>query len=512
MGGLFSLSRNAPVTSHQPDNDSAARTFADDLSGAAATEERTRHVTADVEVTDQPKNRSLDDRLRATGRAGDTETTRVPYVLASAPHLRVLILAGVLIGLLVLVTGVGSAALYRTTDPSNRGALWLLLGVAGVSLIAGLVLARFSFLASRIQFREYSRRRVERRAEAERAVFEANIAQGLDMAQSEEAAIEVVELILRDELSGAPAEMLVADSSHAHLAQVLTTDDDNGGPGCEVSEPGDCPAIRRGTSLTFHDGGSYAACPHLRNRPGPACSAACVPVNIAGRTVGVVHTTSTNGDAPSASTVSRIAELSDRVGDRIGVLRAFARSQTQAATDSLTGLLNRRSFENQVSEMLSRNEQIAIAFGDLDQFKNLNDAHGHDAGDRALRLFARVIKESVREMDASARWGGEEFVIMFAHSDARTAARTLSRLQQNLTIALASGTTPSFTVSFGVADHLMADSLEDILALADSALLSAKRGGRNQVVVAGRDRASIEGDAPTAPGLDGETSEPQLTM
>jgi len=368
--------------------------------------------------------------------------------------------------------------------------LLLLLGLAagGITSVSTYRAARRQHLATRRRDRE----RIENSARAE---FEAQLNQALDMAQTEEGAFQTISLVLEKENADRPTELLLADSSQAHLRQVVSTDGTHRGPGCPALSPGDCPAIRRGTTLSFLDGHAYSVCPHLRDRGGEPCSAVCVPVSVAGRTVGVLHTTGPNMEPADPLVVSRIEEVATRSGDRIGVLRAFAKSQTQASTDPLTGLANRRSFENEISTMLKQDRRLAIAYGDLDYFKKLNDTYGHDAGDRALRLFSRVVRDSLRDIDMAARWGGEEFVIMFADADASSAAAALDRLRQNLSMTLASGTTPPFTVSFGLTDTSCSTNLEDLVNLADEALLNAKSNGRDRVVIAGRSSSQSPGDA-----------------
>lgn len=167
------------------------------------------------------------------------------------------------------------------------------------------------------------------------------------------------------------------------------------------------------------------------------------------------------------------------------MLRAFAKSQTQASTDPLTGLLNRRSFQDMLAERIDAGQSYAIAYCDLDHFKVLNDKFGHEGGDRALRLFSRVIRDSLRPDDIAARWGGEEFVMALAEVGAGAAVDILERIRVALTQAQASGTIPNFTVSMGVSDTAMSDDLEAVLAAADEALLTAKREGRDRIVIAG---------------------------
>lgn len=391
--------------------------------------------------------------------------------------------------LIVMSIGDVTGAADRTTIE--------LLALLALGIFIGGAVATTTYRATRLEYVRGQQREEQQRIETRRASFEADLAQALTMAQTEEAAIDTVGTVLQAEAPGRSVELLLADSSHAHLAQVVVSPEGTPGPGCGVLEPSDCPAVRRGTSMEFVDGDAYSSCPHLRRRGTEPCSAFCVPVSVAGRTVGVLHSTGTHGERVDPEVAHKLEEVADRAGDRIGVLRAFAQSQTQAATDPLTGLHNRRSFENEVSRRLRFGSQLAVAYGDLDHFKALNDRHGHDAGDRALRLFARIVRETIREVDIAARWGGEEFVIAFDGLDAETAAAALQRLQENLVVASAGSSTAPFTVSFGVADTTVATDLEKLVQAADESLLEAKARGRDRVLVSGRWDEAVEVEAPT---------------
>ena len=382
-------------------------------------------------------------------------------------------------------------SIETTADRTVEALLTLLV----VGLVVGGVVSFNTYRAVRTQHRHSERREAEQFAEARRTAFEAELNQALDMAQTEEGAIGAVELVLMAEVPERPTELLLADSSQAHLEQAITTHRECGGPGCEVFEPSDCPSIRRGTTLLFEHSTAYSACPHMRLRDDEPFSAVCVPVSVAGRTVGVLHSTGADRAVVCAEDIHKLEQVADRAGDRIGVLRAFAQSQTQAATDPLTGLLNRRSFETQASRRLRSGRKLAFAYGDLDHFKLLNDRHGHEAGDRALRLFSKVMKDSVRDGDLVARWGGEEFVVMIDESSAGGAVGLVERIRENLVLALAGSNSAPFTASYGVSDTTMSDDLEELVALADESLLEAKRQGRDRVIVAGSWEADSSDDA-----------------
>jgi diguanylate cyclase (GGDEF)-like protein len=203
-----------------------------------------------------------------------------------------------------------------------------------------------------------------------------------------------------------------------------------------------------------------------------------------GQTVGVLHGTAPDGSPPTEQVSVTMEQLAVRMGDRLGVIRAFQRSETQATTDPLTGLLNRRNLEEQVAAMLRAGRMLTVAFGDLDHFKQLNDTHGHESGDRALRLFSKTLRDCARKEDFVSRWGGEEFLVVLPDTTAEQGCAFAERVREALTLNLTSGTTPAFTVSFGFSDTTDGDRFEDLVALADGALLAAKRAGRNRAVLA----------------------------
>ncbi len=234
------------------------------------------------------------------------------------------------------------------------------------------------------------------KAAAEFAKLETTLQRALDMERTEEAAYDVMAQALTMVAPEVPSELLLADSSHAHFRQVFSTDP-GADAGCHVSAPEECPATTSGQTQFFADTAYLDTCPYLRNRDDRVW-ATCVPISIAGRATGVIHAQRAvefhRGDTtPAWELIGR------KAGERIGMLRAFARSETQADTDPLTGLLNRRSLEERTRDLLESGLPFVVAYGDLDQFKLLNDVHGHDAGDRALRLFARVLRDSVRPND-----------------------------------------------------------------------------------------------------------------
>ena len=319
-------------------------------------------------------------------------------------------------------------------------------------------------------------------SDAKRADFGRQLGEAMEMVDTEADVLAVVERAFDQIDPGAPMEMLLADSSRAHLSRAAVSPG-GGAPGCGVSSPYSCAAVRKGVTTTFETSDALNSCHKLRDRPGDPRSAVCVPVSFMGRALGVLHTTGPAGIPPAAEVQRQLTTLSRHTGTRLGTVRAFTRTELQASTDSLTGLLNRRTLENRVRELTRERARFALALIDLDRFKQLNDTYGHEAGDRALRLFSQVLRESVRGEDIAGRLGGEEFVVVLADCDITGALPALERIRTQLAAAVASSAGPSFTASFGVTDSTAGVDLQELLRIADAGLLRAKDEGRDRIVV-----------------------------
>jgi diguanylate cyclase (GGDEF)-like protein len=165
--------------------------------------------------------------------------------------------------------------------------------------------------------------------------------------------------------------------------------------------------------------------------------------------------------------------------------------ERQALIDGLTGLANRRQCEETLDDELARIERfggsLAVVVADLDWFKDINDRHGHPAGDAVLREFAVLLQDTVRDVDLAGRWGGEEFVLVLPGTDliggAQLAERIRSALAGQIVLAV-DGTPIPLTASFGVAATPPARTASELFAAADAALYQAKRAGKNRVETA----------------------------
>src|SRR6195952_665354 len=201
-----------------------------------------------------------------------------------------------------------------------------------------------------------------------------------------------------------------------------------------------------------------------------------------GQAVGVLHSVRAADQPIDEDTQSLLGTIASRTGVTIGSTRAFSKSQLQASTDPLTGLLNRRSFEERAANLVL-GQRYGLVMADLDNFKTLNDVYGHSTGDRALRRFAQVLRSTTQPEDAVARIGGEEFVVLVPLAGTHDAAALAERIRVELA-STHHGAEPAFTVSLGVAEGTDADDLHSVIAAADRALFAAKAAGRDRVVVA----------------------------
>jgi diguanylate cyclase (GGDEF)-like protein len=188
-------------------------------------------------------------------------------------------------------------------------------------------------------------------------------------------------------------------------------------------------------------------------------------------------------------------------GPILRLLGEFRRVATQASTDSLTGLANRRMFDEELALEWRRADRVgdslALVLLDLDDFKRVNDTHGHQAGDAVLRAVGEVLGSGVRQVDLAGRYGGEEFALILPETDLAGAQRLAERLRvalENTATEIPSGERLTTTASFGVAVKGEFGAAELLVAAADEKLYAAKRGGKNRVMPepAGRVRTAAK--------------------
>ncbi|MBI5877657.1 MAG: diguanylate cyclase [Chloroflexi bacterium] len=215
-----------------------------------------------------------------------------------------------------------------------------------------------------------------------------------------------------------------------------------------------------------------------------------VPLAWRGQVTGVVHVLG-HGRRYTPADIELLGLFAEQASVAVENARLFGEVERLAITDDLTGVYNRRQLmtilDREVLRARRLSHPLALLIADLDHFKNVNDQHGHAAGDLALRAFCERLRAKIRGIDTLARYGGEEFVVVMPETHAAGAQVTAERLRQAIAAEpFQVGTTAiALTASIGVAVLSADDSGGDsMLARADSALYDAKGHGRNRVVIA----------------------------
>lgn len=266
-----------------------------------------------------------------------------------------------------------------------------------------------------------------------------------------------------------------------------------GPPGPAQVPAGACWALKRGRA--HRCGAGALACPHAEG----AAPVLCVPMAAGGEVHGVLHFAA-DALAARPGAAQLASALADGVSLALANLALREKLRAQALRDPLTGLHNRRYFDEiglrLASQARRRGSPLAVAMLDLDHFKRLNDTHGHAVGDAVLREVGKALPGALRRSDVVCRYGGEEFIVLLPDSGLDQARARMAEIRQ----AIAEigdgrqGGLPEVTVSIGLAAMPeSAATLAQTIRLADEALYAAKAAGRDRVETAPRPRAE---DAP----------------
>ncbi len=274
-----------------------------------------------------------------------------------------------------------------------------------------------------------------------------------------------------EQLTGYPAENVVGHRCHD---QILNHVDDDGESLCATR----CPL-----AATMIDGEPREMFAHLHHRAGHRVPVAvrAAPLRDASGTI--------TGAVEVFHDDSRYQAMADH----------YLQAERRALTDSLTGLANRRLLQSTLHQRRDEHQRyersFAVLFVDIDEFKSVNDRHGHPVGDEVLAMVAATLRSCTRPSDSVGRWGGEEFLVVAPDTDADEAMILAERVRTLIATSwIYVGADPvQVTVSIGVAVLRPDEAVPDIVARADHAMLAAKRDGRNRAVLA-------EGDLSGGPG------------
>jgi diguanylate cyclase (GGDEF)-like protein len=181
--------------------------------------------------------------------------------------------------------------------------------------------------------------------------------------------------------------------------------------------------------------------------------------------------------------------IANHVAVSLANAQMYGRMETMATTDGLTGLVNHRTFQERIAEMLARAERSqgrqALLLTDIDHFKKVNDTYGHPVGDEVLRGVAQVVRDCVRKVDVAARYGGEEFAIVLEGTDLAGARMLAERIRSEVQKQVFPSEKGSFSCTLSLGIAVYPDDGKDgkaLIAHADQALYHAKHNGRNRAV------------------------------
>ena len=262
----------------------------------------------------------------------------------------------------------------------------------------------------------------------------------------------------------------------------------------DILELKDCWALRRGQPHVVNKVGELT-CHHQRFQNADDTSI-CLPLTAQGEVLGLITIQRAADAVPkefSAIEIELTVTLSEQIALGLSNVRLREILRHQSIVDPLTGLFNRRYMDETIARELARSRRNGVPLSmlllDVDHFKKVNDAYGHDAGDAVLRALAHCLKNNVRESDVVCRFGGEEIVLILPECDRNTAlqrAEGILAAVRQLDVKYGPQQIGRITISIGIATY-PDDGLdvEALLLSADRAMYTAKNTGRDRIVTAG---------------------------
>jgi diguanylate cyclase (GGDEF)-like protein len=219
----------------------------------------------------------------------------------------------------------------------------------------------------------------------------------------------------------------------------------------------------------------------LGGAPGPAGCALLLPLTVRGEVEAVVLL----ARRPAEFFAERSIELATTLVDQAATALALLRARAEAGTDTVTGCMNHRGMRRRLHEEVDRagrsGSPLSAMLIDLDNFKLVNDRHGHQAGDVLLREVAQTLVREFRAFDRVARYGGDEFVVILPNAALEPAAVAAQRALERLLQIPSFDATPGASASIGVAQWQAPMTIDELLEACDAALLRSKRQGKGRV-------------------------------
>ncbi|CAH6813354.1 GGDEF domain-containing protein [Vibrio chagasii] len=260
-------------------------------------------------------------------------------------------------------------------------------------------------------------------------------------------------------------------------------------PGSASFAPEECWSLRKGRAHQSNDDFHSLTCGHMHEMENN--QTLCIPLTAHGNTIGIMHLYFGQGHIEIDPITEQLAfSVSEHLGLALANLSLQEKLRSQALSDPLTGLFNRRFFEQKLEEhsmnSATSEQPLSLLMLDLDHFKRFNDNFGHDAGDFVLKEISALLKQSVSEDEIACRLGGEELAVLLPHYTMQQATefgQTLCDAVRSMHLEHKGLSLGQLGVSIGVATYPKpASDTESLVKMADNALYMAKDMGRSRVV------------------------------
>ncbi|WP_019273962.1 diguanylate cyclase [Vibrio coralliilyticus] len=260
-------------------------------------------------------------------------------------------------------------------------------------------------------------------------------------------------------------------------------------PGSRSFAPDECWSLRKGRVYQSNDEFHTLSCEHMENVGDN--QTLCIPLTAHGNTIGIMHLYFGSSEVEIDEITEQLAfSVAEHLGLALANLSLQEKLRSQALSDPLTGLFNRRFFEQKLTEhamnSATSEQPLSLLMLDLDHFKRFNDNFGHDAGDFVLKEISALLKRSVGDDEIACRLGGEELAVLLPQSNMNQAtefANTLCEAVRSLHLEHKGLSLGQLGVSIGVSTYPKPSSdMESLVKMADQALYMAKDLGRSRVV------------------------------
>jgi diguanylate cyclase (GGDEF)-like protein len=374
-------------------------------------------------------------------------------------------------------------------------------GIISMAVIATGILLAASGLRRRDEAAKQSQLQAEKNAKiAEKTILHneqlslsAEMLQSVDSIETPDELDEIISVFLKKLFPSTTGAIYLYKNSRDVLERSAhwgIIDNDK-----EILQPSECWALRLGrTHQNVH--GADLSCPHTGKELTVGATQLCVPMLSQGDVIGLMVVTIVESKIEAIER-NFVVTIAEQLGLAINNVRLRNTLRQQSTIDPLTGLYNRRYFDESLKREMIRAQRkktsVAIVMIDLDHFKQINDTYGHDGGDQVLREAAKRILGRIRGSDVACRYGGEEIVLLLADCNSHDASLCAEAIRSSLVeieLHNLGQTIAQVSASFGVAawpEHAIDET--ELIKAADRSLYMAKKAGRNRVCIAAEKRS-----------------------